>query len=236
MHDGPAWPLYLVPRRLPSRPPGRSPGTREPIAASGDHIGECVTNSSRWRSRDPLPAHGAATGTGASPCSRSCCRATPTTPERRRDIGVATALGLQFRERPQHPALLRPARAAARGARPPAAPALAQMRAHRATRELDGGRASCCALPRPTRAWASTPRPKATSTSRPRSSGGWSSCATCSRRASPAIEAQVRAGEPLWPDYTGRQPEGPAYRCRRVDGAPALTAPRRGRDGTTSRR
>jgi hypothetical protein len=38
----------------------------------------------------------------------------------------------------------------------------------------------------------------------------------------PRLARQIRAGEPLWPEYTGTQPRGKLYRCQRVTQAPAV--------------
>ncbi|MDD5704394.1 MAG: hypothetical protein PHR35_00600 [Kiritimatiellae bacterium] len=38
----------------------------------------------------------------------------------------------------------------------------------------------------------------------------------------PRVESQVRRSIPLWPEYTGRKPTGSLYRCRRVAAPPAM--------------
>lgn len=92
MHDGPVWPLFLEPRRLPL-----APTWQVGYPPSGDYIAECVTNGFTLRELLTL-------------CERMAKRwaegvalLTPLRgevgghPERMREIRVAEALGLQFR-------------------------------------------------------------------------------------------------------------------------------------------
>jgi hypothetical protein len=99
MHDGPVWPLHLKPRDEPLAPTWllASPLTRAPWPPSGDRIGECLL--------DALTLQEAVEGTRL--LSESWDRGIEVLaalepvfrnePERMRDIGVARALGLQFR-------------------------------------------------------------------------------------------------------------------------------------------
>ena len=98
MHDGVVWPLLLRPQDAPLAPTWQVfDWTRQPLAPSGDRIGECLgqshtlaeavelcrTLSDRWdRGVEILRAIEADPALSA---------------ERRLDIGVARALGIQFR-------------------------------------------------------------------------------------------------------------------------------------------
>jgi len=91
MHDGPAWPLYLVPRRLPL-----SPTWQIGYPPSGDYIAECVTNGFTLDEMLTLCtrmadhwSEGVRILEGLRPCFQG-------DDDRMKDIGIASALGLQF--------------------------------------------------------------------------------------------------------------------------------------------
>jgi len=99
MHDGPVWPLLLEPADTPLAPTWLlgSTVTREPYPPSGDRIGECfmfaytldeIVELCRRMSRDW--ARGVAVLERFEPHFRD-------KPERLLDIGLARALGIQFR-------------------------------------------------------------------------------------------------------------------------------------------
>jgi len=99
MHDGPVWPLHLKPVDAPLAPTWllASPGDRRPWPPSGDRIGEaigevltldetvqlCERVASGWADGMDILREVEAHGTHA--------------PDRLLDIGVAEALGIQFR-------------------------------------------------------------------------------------------------------------------------------------------
>ncbi len=92
MHDGPAWPLYLIPRRLPL-----APTWQIGYPPSGDHVADCVTNGFTLNEIVTLCRRQKECCDGALAIFRQIRRHFADQPERLRDIGLATALGLQFR-------------------------------------------------------------------------------------------------------------------------------------------
>ena len=110
MHDGPVWPLLLKPVDAPLAPTWQisSPTTLKPLAPSGDRIGQCLGGRGGRMGKDMENAL-------TSKETVELCRRMSTTwdtgvailnkleskyinePERILDIGVAKALGIQFR-------------------------------------------------------------------------------------------------------------------------------------------
>lgn len=91
MHDGPAWPLFLEPRRLPL-----AATWQLPYPPSGDYIAQCVTNG--FTLDDLAALCGAMAGRwerGMRLLSAAAARRRGD-PERSREIGLWAALGLQF--------------------------------------------------------------------------------------------------------------------------------------------
>ena len=91
MHDGPAWPLYLIPRRRPLAPTwqiGYQP--------SGDYIAECVCNGFTLKEVVTLCRRMAEYWNQGVALLKEIKPKFKHEPERVRDIGLATALGLQF--------------------------------------------------------------------------------------------------------------------------------------------
>lgn len=92
MHDGPVWPLHLVPRRLPL-----APTWQIGYPPSGDHIAQCVTNGFTLREMLVLCKRMAERWDQGVRILKRLRRHYLRQPERLKDIGVAVALGLQFR-------------------------------------------------------------------------------------------------------------------------------------------
>jgi hypothetical protein len=99
MHDGVVWPLLLRPRDAPLAPTWQiaSESTRQPNAPSGDRIGECLGDSytlaealAECRSMSDRWNRGVG-------ILRAVEADSAVSAELRRDIGVARALGIQFR-------------------------------------------------------------------------------------------------------------------------------------------
>lgn len=91
MHDGPAWPLYLVPRRLPL-----APTWQLGYPPSGDYVAECVTNGFTLAEVITLCRRMAGHWRRGVRILQGLRRAFAHNPERLGEIGLATALGLQF--------------------------------------------------------------------------------------------------------------------------------------------
>ncbi len=90
-HDGPVWPLYLIPRRLPL-----SPTWQIGYPPSGDYIAECVTNGFTLKELCTLCNRMAKDWNRGVAILQSIAPAFAHDRDRTRDIGIARALGLQF--------------------------------------------------------------------------------------------------------------------------------------------
>lgn len=220
MHDGPVWPLHLIPKRLPLAPTwllGYPP--------SGDYIAECVANGFTLREMVTL------CGRMAAHWDRGVQFLTPLRqhfredPERLRDIGIAQALGLQFRSGFNILSFyaLREKLAEAR------APAqrralLQQMKALvRAELEVDAELLplaeadSCLGFHSEAEGYKYFP-----------ALIRWRMRQLRRLLATefPAVARRARRTDPLFPDYTGEIPAGAAYTCARLRSMPAAGDPR----------
>ncbi len=92
MHDGPVWPLYLEPRRLPL-----APTWQIGYAPSGDYVSDCVANGFTLDEVVELCRRMTTAWDRGVAILRDLRPAFADRPERLRDIDLATALGLQFR-------------------------------------------------------------------------------------------------------------------------------------------
>ena len=92
MHDGIAWPLYLIPRRRPL-----SPFWQLHYPPSGDYIAECVTNGFTYNEILTLCKRMAEQWERGANIMKRLPPKFTRHPDRRRDIIVTTALGLQLR-------------------------------------------------------------------------------------------------------------------------------------------
>lgn len=92
MHDGPVWPLYLVPRRLPL-----APTWQLGYPPSGDYVAECTTNGFTLRELVVLCGGMTEQWDRGVAILHGLRGAFAAQPERLVDIGLATALGLQLR-------------------------------------------------------------------------------------------------------------------------------------------
>lgn len=92
MHDGPVWPLYLEPRNLPL-----SPTWKDNFPPSGDRIGECILYNHTLEEVIILCTRMAEAWTRGVELLQELKGEYSDHPERIRDINVAEALGLQFR-------------------------------------------------------------------------------------------------------------------------------------------
>jgi len=222
MHDAVTWPLHLDPADLPISPSWEiaSYHTCKPFPASGDRIGECFgythtlaeicglcrTMADHWQRGVAIlnrlePRHGG-------------------NPERVRDLGVARALGIQFEsganllefyacreELPWRPQatqrrlLARMKRLVQRElALDAALMGLAQADSRLGFHsEAEGYKYFPAKLQ-----WRMQQLQDLLDEGFPR------------------VAAQIRAGEPLWPGYTGAAPTGKVYRCRPTRQAPAV--------------
>jgi hypothetical protein len=221
MHDGPTWPLYLEPRRLPL-----APTWQIGYPPSGDYIAECITNGFTLPETLVLCRRMAERWNRGVRLLKGLKRHFADSPDRLKDIGVATALGLQFQS------------------------GYNILRFYSLREQLAEAR-----LPARRRALLRTMRdivraelkidaellPLAEADSRlgfHSEAEGYKYFPALIRwrmrqlrvllaQEFPAVEARARLPEPLFPDYTGEQPAGAAYVCARLptdlgaDGQPA---------------
>ena len=99
MHDGPVWPLLLDPRDEPLAPTWQiaSPYTLETYPPSGDRIGECLAESHTVAEVIELCRLMADGWTKGVDALRRVEGHGSLTPQQRLNVGVARALGVQFR-------------------------------------------------------------------------------------------------------------------------------------------
>ncbi len=91
MHNGPVWPLYLIPRRLPL-----APTWLNGYPPSGDYIAECVVNGFTLKEMVILCRRMTEQWARGVKILKNLRKGFRSTPERLKEIGLATALGLQF--------------------------------------------------------------------------------------------------------------------------------------------
>jgi len=99
MHDGPVWPLHLRPQDAPLAPTWllASTETRMPWPPSGDRIGECILDVLALDQVVELTRRMSASWDQGVEILRPIEPRFQNEPARLRDIGVARALGIQFR-------------------------------------------------------------------------------------------------------------------------------------------
>ncbi len=99
MHDGPVWPLLLKPRDAPLAPTWLlgSTTTRQPWPPSGDRIGESFMELLTLDETVELARRMSSSWDSGVQLLRALEPDFRNEPERMRDIGVARALGIQFR-------------------------------------------------------------------------------------------------------------------------------------------
>ncbi|OGV67565.1 MAG: hypothetical protein A3K19_13465 [Lentisphaerae bacterium RIFOXYB12_FULL_65_16] len=216
MHDGPVWPLHLEPRR---RPP--APTWQVGYPPSGDYIAECVTNGFTLEEKLILCKRMASRWNQGVRVLKKLLPHVQDQPERVKDIGIATALGLQFRSG-YNILYFYALREELAEARQPAVRRrlLAQMkRIVRAELEIDAELL-----------------PLAEADSRlgfHSEAEGYKYFPDLIRwrmaqlrdlleTEFPAVAARAGLGEPLFPDYTGEKPAGVAQVARGLKRAPAL--------------
>ncbi len=90
-HDGPVWPLYLIPRDLPL-----APTWQIKYGVSGDRIGEMICYAHTAREFQQLMAGMARDWRRGMQLLAPLRQVFRRQPERLRDLGVAEALGIQF--------------------------------------------------------------------------------------------------------------------------------------------
>ncbi|MBN1674797.1 MAG: hypothetical protein JXR37_27375 [Kiritimatiellae bacterium] len=217
MHDGPVWPLHLAPADTPL-----CPTWRLDYETSGDRVGECINYAHSTQEVLVLCRRMAENWARGVAILERLLPDYADDPERVKDIGVATALGLQFQSGVHilrfYALRERMLRATGRGRLDD----LAQMRELvEAELNIDKRLLELCRadsrlgfhseaegykyFPAKIR-WRMKRLQNLLATEFPRT------------------ERRIRRGAALWPAYTGDKIEGPAYRCKRLAKRPSLTA------------
>ena len=216
MHDGPAWPLHLVPRRLPL-----APTWQIGYPPSGDYIAECVTNGFTLDEILTLCERMATSWNQGVRILKQLRRHFQSNPERLADIRLATVLGLQFRSgyhiiRFYH---LREQLADTR--KPGKRQALLQEMKRIVRAEL---KVSAELLPLAEADSRLGFHSEAEGYKYFPALIRWriEQLQNLLRREFPLVERQARHDEPLFPDYTGEQPADEAYTCSHISAPPTL--------------
>lgn len=216
MHDGPVWPLHLVPQRRPL-----APTWQIGYPPSGDYIAECVTNGFTLAEKITLCRRMATHWNRGVRIMQRLRRRFQTNPDRIKDIGIATALGIQFQSGYNilHFYALRETLAETR------LPAK-RGRILKAMRAIVRAELKNDAVL----------LPLATADSRlgfHSEAEGYKYFPALIRwrmaqlrrllqHEFPAVARKARRHEPLFPEYTGEQPAGAVYTCHPLANAPAM--------------
>ena len=215
MHDGPVWPLHLEPRDLPL-----APTWKLEYPPSGDRIGEFITYSHTTREMQILFHRMAEYWDKGMRILRRIETDTVKEPERIREIGVARALGLQFRSgrnilrfyllREQLPTAT-PAR---RGGILKELRALVKDELRIASELLGLSRAdSRLGFHSEAEGYKYWPA---------KVEWRMAQLRTLLKSEFPRVARRIRSRRPLWPEWTGAAPKGLSYRCRRMPQAPVM--------------
>ncbi|HPA17651.1 MAG TPA: hypothetical protein PLU30_07870 [Verrucomicrobiae bacterium] len=213
--DGVAWPLYLEPRDLPL-----SPTWKLEYPPSGDRIGECLGYSHTLEEAVALCQRMANEWGAGVKILRGIRPAFAGNLARERDIGLAEALGIQFKSAAE---ILRFYAIRERLLRATSGDRMGQLRLLRDIVRAEIGRS----------------RSLATLASQDPRLGFHSEAEgykyfpqllewrcrkleTLLEREFPAVEEKIRRGEALFSEYTGQRPGGPTYRCERLCESVAL--------------
>ena len=227
MHDGPAWPLYLVPRRRPL-----APTWQVGYPPSGDHIAECVTNGFTLDEMLTLCRRMAERWGRGVEILKGVLPHFTENPERVKEIGLAVALGLQFRSGYN---ILRFYSLREQLADSHLEGSMDGQTIHTPTTRL-GLLAEMRVLVQEEMAVTEELLPLAEADSRlgfHSEAEGYKYFPDLLRwrvrqlerlldEEFPAVEAMAEQPGPLFPDYTGEAPAGAAYACARVERAPRL--------------
>ena len=222
MHDAVVWPLHLEPADQVISPSWQiaSGITQRPHPASGDRIGECFYYTHTLDEILDLCREMARSWNRGVAILRRLLPRYANDEERRRDIGVATALGIQFEsgynvlrfyamreELPWKP-------------RPEQKMLLAAMQ-RIVKRELvrDAELLELCrddsrlGFHSETEGYKYFPA---------KIEWRMQQLERLLDKEFPEVARQIRVGEPLWTTFTGQRPQGPLYHCRRVTTPPTL--------------
>ena len=214
MHDGPAWPMYLEPRRLPL-----APTWQIGYPPSGDYVADCVTNGFTLDEVVTLCRRMTESWDRGLALLKPLRRHFADQPERRKDLGLFTALGLQFRSG-YHLLRFYQLREKLAEAQAPATKArlLAEMKGLvkaeiKVSEELLPLAVADSRLGFHSEAEGYKYHPALLR---------WRIAQLRQLLAEefPRVEKQARQRGTLWPDYTGEAPTGLAYTARKLDREP----------------
>ncbi len=220
MHDAPTWPLHLEPADLPIAPSWliASGSAQRPYPASGDRIGECFYYTHTLDEIVSLCGRMARDWNRGVAILKRLLPRYADNAERQRDIGVATALGIQFQsgyhmlrfyalreELPWLP-LAEQKRALA-----------AMKRIVRRELALD---AELLALCRADSRLGFHSEAEGYKYFPDKIEWRMAQLRRLLDEEFPAVASRIRRAASLWPVYTGRQPQGPMVMSRRVHAPP----------------
>ncbi len=216
MHDGVVWPLYLVPRRKPL-----SPFWQLGYPPSGDHIADCVTNGFTLGEIVVLCRRMAENWGAGAKIMKRLLPLFRSNRDRLQDIRVALAIGIQLRSGYnilrfyELRELLADAQKPADRLRLLKAMRLLVRHELELDRELlplasDESILGFIAEAEGYKYYPALIRWRMRQLRR------------LLKEEFPAVERRARRTLPLFPDYTGEQPAGAEYECRRVTAMPAM--------------
>ena len=217
MHDGVVWPLRLKPEDTPLMPTWQIAfhQTLEPHPPSGDRIGEALGESySLAEALELCRAMSEGWDRGLAELEAVATR--PATAERRLDVGVAKALGLQFRSGLNALRFYGLRERLFRDETPARLAMLEEMR-RIVKEEIHSGAKLIALCERDSRLGFHS---EAEGYKYFPDEIRWRVAQLRELLATdfPAVEAVIREGRPLFPEYTGREPLGPVARSRFLDG------------------
>jgi hypothetical protein len=219
MHDGVVWPLLLKPEDAPLSPTWLlgSPVTRKPWPPSGDRIGECFGEAFTLSEVVELARRMSSDWASGMNILRSLAPEYRDDPERLLDIGVAEALTIQLRSGYN---ILRFYEGREEMIRAQGMERLGMLERLvgiiEEEAELSGELLHLCAqdsrLGFHSEAEGYKYFPE-------KIRWRMSQLAGALTKDAPELEAAIRSGEPLFPEYSGERPTGAMARCLRTDGS-----------------
>jgi hypothetical protein len=219
MHDGPVWPLLLKPRDAPLAPTWLlgSTLTRKPWPPSGDRIGESILEEFTLEEATELTRRMSGSWDRGVEILRGLAPRFNDQPERLLDIGVAEALRIQFRTGHNILRFYQQREAMLRMDGLERLQVLSQL-SDIAREELDLNEALLSLCERDSRLGFHS---EAEGYKYFPEKIRWRMEQLRNLLAveTPALERKIREDQPLFPEYTGKQPTGPVASCVPSDGS-----------------
>jgi len=206
-HDGPVWPLYLVPRRRPL-----APTWQIGYPPSGDYIAECITNGFTLRETIILCRRMADYWNQGVMVLKRLKPRFKTDPDRLKDVGIAVALGLQFRSARNILEFYSRRESLAEARRPAVRRRILKTMRDLVLAELEVDK-ELLPLARADSRLGFHSEAEGYKYFPGLISWRMKQLRRLLKEEFPEVERRAGKDEPLFPDYTGEKPSGPAYAC-----------------------